>query len=66
MKNGVRFNELSQGAVKNYCCDSNVVLDHDIMQLINPDHNILDLFRNALAGHSKRIINQIEARFSTN
>ena len=32
MKNGVRFNELSQGAVKNYCCDSNVVLDHDIMR----------------------------------
>ena len=63
MKNGVRFNELSQGTVKNYCCDSNVVLDHDIMQLINPDHNILDLFRNALAGHSKRIIKQIEARY---
>ena len=62
-KNGVKFNELCQGLVKNYCCDSSIVLDHDIMQLINPNHNILDLFRNAIAGHSKRIISQIEARY---
>jgi len=61
-KNGVKFNELCQGLVKNYCCDSSIVLDHDIMQLINPNNNILDLFRNAIAGHSKRIISQIEAR----
>ena len=62
-KNGVRFNDLAHGEIKNFCCNHSVNLDHDVLNLLCPDKNILDVFRNILVSHTRRLLETIESRF---
>ena len=59
-KNGASFSELASGNVKNFCCNNSLVLDHDLLQLVDSETNILDTFRNVLASHTSRILKAVE------
>ena len=62
---GLDFQELARGGERSYSCSYLVSLDPDLMALTNPRGNYLDQARDALAGHTTRIMEQIKQRCST-
>ena len=62
-KNGVKFSTLVHGEVRNYCCDNFVSLDPDVLQLLNPDTNIMDQFRHIQMAQSRKIVDQLELKY---
>ena len=56
------FSELSRGEVKNFCCDESLALDHDLVQLLQPEKNLLDLYRDVLAAHTNRLLAKLVQR----
>ena len=56
------FSELSRGEVKNFCCEESLALDHDLVQLLQPEKNLLDLYRDVLAAHTNRLLAKLVQR----
>ena len=61
-RNGVDLTELSRGRVRNYSCSNTIAMDPDLMRLLEPDRNILDLCRDVIATHAKNVLNEIQIR----
>ena len=61
-RNGVDLTELSKGRVRNYSCSNTIALDPDLMRLLEPDRNILDLCRDVVAAHARNILHDIQIR----
>ena len=61
-RNGVDLTELSRGQVRNYSCSDTIALDPDLMRLLEPDRNILDLSRDVIAAHARNVLNEIQIR----
>ena len=61
-RNGVDLTELSRGQVRNYSCSDTISLDPDLMRLLEPDRNILDLSRDVIAAHARNVLNEIQIR----
>ena len=61
-RNGADFADLCRGHVRNYSCSNSVALDPDIMRLLEPTRNILDLYRDVLASHARNILSEIQIR----
>ena len=59
----MEFSELSRGQIKNFCCDQTVALDPDLVQLLQPEKNVLDLYRDVLAAHTNRVIQKLVQRY---
>ena len=60
---GVQFSELSRGQVKNFCCDQSLALDQDLVQLLQPEKNVLDLYRDVLAANTNRVLQKLVQRY---
>ena len=58
----MNFSDLSRGDVKNFCCDETVALDCDLVQLLQPERNVLDQYRDILAAHTRMIIQKLVER----
>ena len=61
-RNGVDLTELSRGRVRNYSCSNTIAMDPDLMRLLEPDRNILDLCRDVVATHARNVLNEIQMR----
>ena len=61
-RNGVDWTELSRGRVRNYSCSNTIAMDQDLMRLLEPDRNILDLCRDVVATHARNVLNEIQTR----
>ena len=48
--------------MKNFCCDESLALDHDLVQLLQPEKNLLDLYRDVLAAHTNRLLAKLVQR----
>ena len=62
---GVAFSELSRGQVKNYCCEQSLALDHHLLQLLQPERNLLDLYRDVLAALTNRLLQKLVERYQS-
>ena len=61
-KTGLEFQDLATGLERNFSCSFLINLDNDLMNLIMPDRNFIDVARDVLIGHTKRIFHQINSR----
>ena len=61
-KSGLDFQDLARGGERNYSCSFLVNLDPDLMLLTNPEGNFLDMARDVLIAHTRRIMDQITSR----
>ena len=61
-RNGVDLAELSRGKVRNYSCSNTIAMDPDLMRLLEPGRNILDLCRDVIAAHARNVLNEIQIR----
>lgn len=61
-KTGLKFQDLTTGLERNFSCSFLINLDYDLMNLIMPDRNFIDVARDVLIGHTKRIFHQINSR----
>ena len=48
--------------MKNLCCDQSLALDHHLLQLLQPEKNVLDLYRDVLAAHTNRLLEKLAQR----
>ena len=64
-RNGVPFSELSRGAVRSFSCSAAVALCPRLVQLLAPDRNLLDLYRDVVAAHARELLAAVEQRSDT-